>query len=325
MKKYLGWAAVILLLTAASAAGMIYHRIGSLEHQRVTDDVWMISGVGSNVAVLRTTAGTVIVDSMTTTMQGNSIKALASQLTGSPVVIVINTHYHIDHTHGNPAFAGSARVISTKRTREHLVNLDAKYWEGDAAASLPTETFEDEQTIPIGGKTIRLVHPGRGHTDGDLVVLFVEDRVVHLGDLLFNGLYPNIDLEAGGTVQQWPQTLDRASTLEFDKVIPGHGPLTDREGIARFRRFLVELSDTATDAAERHLSLNQALQEIKLTANAGMQPLYVPFILNLDRDFVVRRAWEEATGAVRPYDGGGEAKPVSAAAEQPVQNKVQAH
>jgi glyoxylase-like metal-dependent hydrolase (beta-lactamase superfamily II) len=295
MKRILGWSAAIVAIAVAAIAGYGYQQVGALDHEQVTGDVFMITGVGGNVGVLRTEAGAVIVDTMTFTMQGERIRELAEELTGQPVAIVVNTHYHQDHTHGNPAFADGARVVATERTRAHMLERDGDYWEGDAAAAVPSETFSDEHTIELGGKTIRLVHPGRGHTDGDLVALFVEDRVIHLGDLLFNGRYPNIDLEAGGTVKGWPATLDRAGELEFDRVIPGHGPLTDRSGIARFREFLVELWDMARDAAERGLTLDRTLESVELTKNAGMEAIAVPFILRLDRDFVVRRAWEEAT------------------------------
>jgi len=302
MKRYLARFAAVLLVVAAATGGWLYHRITTLTSEQLTKDVWMISGFGSNVGVLRTDAGTVIIDTMTFKLQGDRIATLAQKLTGKPVVLVINTHYHLDHTHGNPAFAGKARVVSTSRTLTHLLNLDAKYWEGDAAEALPTETFEQDHVIPIGGKTIRLLHPGRGHTDGDLVALFVEDRVLHAGDLLFNRFYPNVDLEAGGSVREWPHTLDRAAEYDFDKVIPGHGEVADRESISRFRAFLTDLWGQANDAARRGWSLDQALEGVQLTANSGMEVLEFPFVLRLDRDFVVRRAWEEATGKVKVYD-----------------------
>ena len=88
--------------------------------------------------------------------------------------------------------------MSTERTLSHLETLDADFWEGDAAL-LPNETFSDRISVEIGGKRLELMHPGRGHTDGDLVVLFADEGYIHMGDLLFNDHYPNIDLEAGGS------------------------------------------------------------------------------------------------------------------------------
>ena len=128
----------------------------------------------------------------------------------------------------------------------------------------------------MGGKTIRLQHLGRGHTGGDLVVLFVEDRVLHTGDLFFNGRYPNIDLEAGGSVREWDATLDRVLALDFDRVIPGHGPVTDREGIRAFQRFLRELWSLAERGAREGKSLAETQALPGLTADAGYQAIGDP-------------------------------------------------
>jgi glyoxylase-like metal-dependent hydrolase (beta-lactamase superfamily II) len=302
MRRFFAWTGALLLVGAAVAAGWLYRYVTHLEQVQITDDTWMISGFGGNVGVLRTEAGAVLVDTMNFPLQGERIQELATKLTGKPVAIVINTHYHRDHTHGNPAFAGEARIVSTERTRDHLRRRDAEYWRGDAAAALPAETFAHEHEISLGGKLIRLVQPGPAHTDGDLVALFVEDRVVHMGDLAWNGIYPNIDLEAGGSVAAWPAALDAISQLGFDRVIPGHGPLTDRDGVARFRAFLVELWEKTSDAAKRGLPLAQTLETVDLEADAGMAMMEIPFIIRLDRDFALTRAWQEATGTVKASD-----------------------
>ena len=133
-------------------------------------------------------------------------------------------------------------------------------------------------------------------------MLFVEDRVLHTGDLFFNHRYPNIDLEAGGSIEQWIGTLDRVLALDgYDRVIPGHGAVTDREGIRQFQSFLRELWEQTTAAArERARVSTETLRSVSLTQDAGYEAIGVPFVLRLDRDFVVTRAWEEATGAVMP-------------------------
>jgi len=83
----------------------------------------------------------------------------------------LNTHYHSDHTHGNPGFPAGTRVVSTTRTRALLDALDASYWSGAAAETLPNETFDTTHEIRLGGKTVRVSYLGRGHTSGDLVAL----------------------------------------------------------------------------------------------------------------------------------------------------------
>jgi glyoxylase-like metal-dependent hydrolase (beta-lactamase superfamily II) len=296
MTRILGGIALTVVLVLAALAIYVYGQVSSLEVAEVTDDVHVIHGLGGNVGILRTDAGSVVVDTMTFQLQGREVRERARRLAG-PVQMVVNTHYHLDHTHGNPAFAAGLEVVSTERTRAYLDALDAAYWEGAAAATLPNATFEDERTVELGGKTLRLLHPGRGHTDGDLVVLFVEDRVVHTGDLFFNGRYPNIDLEAGGSVREWSATIDRILELEFDHVIPGHGPVTDANGLRQFQRFIGQLAAAGADAARDGLSLADMQARAAIDADAGYEVMAIPFVMRLDREFVLRRAWEEANDA----------------------------
>ena len=137
--------------------------------------------------VLRSERGAVVVDTMTFRMQGERIREAAEELAGGPVQTVINTHYHSDHTHGNPGFAPGSHVVATARTLEHLRTFDAGSWQGESAGTLPNDTFHDLHEMSLGDKTVRSYHLGRGHTDGDLVTLLVEDRVLVMGDQLFQG------------------------------------------------------------------------------------------------------------------------------------------
>jgi glyoxylase-like metal-dependent hydrolase (beta-lactamase superfamily II) len=298
MARVMGYAAAGVVLLAGMGAILLYGQITSFDAVSVGDDVSAIHGRGGNVAILATERGAVIVDTMGFLIQARQIRELAETLGRGPTQVIVNTHYHWDHTHGNPAFAAGARIVSTRATLDALRAWDAEYWDGEAGARLPNETFEDQHEMKIGGKTIRSYHLGRGHTAGDLVVLFVEDRVLVAGDLFFNGVYPNIDLESGGSVREWVTSLDRALALDFDRVIPGHGPVSDRAGLEGFRDFLRELWRVGVEAAAEGRSLDDTLDTAKLD-DRGFAVFAIPFMMRRDRDFVIRRAWEEATGAVQ--------------------------
>lgn len=296
MNRWLTGLGIIGALVAGVALAL-YLTIREIEVTQITDDLWLLRGLGGNVAVLRTDDGAVVVDSMTSTLQGNRIVALAQGLTGRPVSLLINTHWHLDHTHGNPAFPEGIRVVATERTRRRLLEQDAASFAG-AEHTLPEETFIDSMRIRMGGKTIDLLHPGPGHTDGDLVVIFNDERVIHMGDLYFNALYPNIDLESGGTVAGWSATLTRVLREDFDRVIPGHGGLADRAGIEQFRSFMDELAAVGSAAAENGWSLEETRKRATLTADAGYGEISMIVPIGLDREFVIERAWEEATGGI---------------------------
>ena len=288
---------VLVVLGLIVAAGLyVFSEAHRLRTEQVTQDVYVIFGLGGNVGVLRTDAGTVIVDTMTLKYQGKRIRKVAEELTGQPVVAVINSHYHMDHTHGNPAFDAGMRVISTGRTLHHLKTVDSGYFSGEAAALLPNQLLEDRQSITLGNKTIELLPTGPGHTDGDLVVLFREDKVLHTGDLYFNRLYPNIDLEAGGSVRQWSAAIDQVLELPFDRIIPGHGAVSGRNGMLQFQKFIRQLAEVGRKAAAEGWTREQTRQSKELTEDEGYRDLKMLIFTILDREFVLDRAWDEATG-----------------------------
>lgn len=293
------WKKILLSCAALVSilALFVFVQLRSLQVEELAEDLYVIRGMGSNVTVLRTDVGAVIIDSMTTVMQGKLIRAKVKSLTGKDAVLIINTHYHLDHTHGNPAFAKQTRVISTQRTLSHLKALDADWWSGEAAELLPDETFEEQLVLNIGGQELKLLHPGRGHTDGDLVVIIPNKDVVVMGDLLFHQHYPNIDLEAGGSITEWSTTLDRVLQEKFTRVIPGHGETTDRLGINQFQRFMGQLAKIGLKAVVDGQTLEQVLQSNDFTADDGYTELrFAGISIGLDREFVLTRAWQEATG-----------------------------
>jgi len=128
MRRVLGRIALVVVGLLAVLAVYAYQRVTSLEAERVTDDVHVLFGLGGNVGVLATERGAVIVDSMTFRMQGARIREAAEKIGRGPTQAIINTHYHRDHTHGNPAFAAGTKVLATQRTRDYLLHFDAPYW-----------------------------------------------------------------------------------------------------------------------------------------------------------------------------------------------------
>ena len=291
------WTLLIVLLLVLGAGGFVAYELTRLDVEQLSEDLHLVRGAGGNVAILNSSEGAVVVDSMTLKYQGKRLKDLAVSLTGKPVVMLINTHYHFDHTHGNPAFNPGTRVVATERTLHHLQVTDAEHFEG-AEALLPGEVFTDTRRITLGDKNITLLHPGRGHTDGDLVVLFEEEALLHTGDLFFNKHYPFIDLEGGGSVDAWIKTLSRVLELPFERVIPGHGEVTDRQGLLQFQTFLKEAWDSVTLASASGMSLEALLETSELTSDAGYTEVKLVIGLGLDREFLLRTVWQEVHAEV---------------------------
>ena len=288
---------VLAIVLVLGLVGFVFSQVRALEVKQITNDLYVIYGLGGNVAVLDTDEGTVIVDTMTLKYQGDRIKEEAMALTGKPITLIINTHYHLDHIRGNPAFDAGTRIVSTKRTLHHLKETDSEYFSGEASQLMPNETFVSDKVISMGNKTLKLMYPGRGHTDGDLVVLFEEDKTLHTGDLFFYRHYPNIDLEGGGSVMEWGDTIDKILEVPFLTVIPGHGNITERVNLKQFQQFVRQLASIGKQAAENGISLEETIATDKLTADEGYEPLKMIINIGLNREFVLQRAWEEANVA----------------------------
>ncbi len=211
--------------------------------EKVAEDLYVIIGNGGNVGVLVTEEGVVLVDAKFEP-DYDDIVAQVKSVTPKPVKYVINTHHHSDHAGGNTRFIEVAEIISHKNAR---ANIEGKK-QGNAGQKMQPAriTFTDETSVFLGGKEVRARYFGRGHTNGDVFVYFPAQRVVHMGDMMA-GVTPLIDYPGGGSIVEWSKTVDAAmAALDFDKVIPGHGAVTNRAGLQTYRDNVVKMRTEAT-------------------------------------------------------------------------------
>ena len=203
-----------------------------LSLQKIKDDLYMIEGDGGNVAVYLTNDGVILVDDKFE-RDFNDIMAKVKSVTDKPVKYVLNTHQHGDHTGSNEKLLPIAEIIAHKNARANM--------EKNKQPGLMRVVFNDESDVFLGGKEVRMKYYGRGHTNGDAVVYFPALRVLHTGDL-FVASAPLIDYANGGSAGEWAATLDGALKLDFDTVIPGHGPVSKKEDLMKFRDNMRNLS-----------------------------------------------------------------------------------
>ncbi|MEP6963183.1 MAG: MBL fold metallo-hydrolase [Acidobacteriota bacterium] len=235
---------------------------------KVTDDLYVIDGGGAgNVAVYITNEGVILVDDKYE-QHFDEIMANVKKVTTQPVKYVINTHYHADHSGGNTHFAGIAQLISTSMARQNILN---KVQPGAPDNMIPASiTFKEEMSVFLGGKEVRAVYLGRGHTGTDAFVYFPALRVLHTGDMVTNGA-PLIDYGGGGSLLEWIKTLDKASTaFQFDTLIPGHGPVSPKAMLTTYRNNAETLR--ARVAAEIRAGKSEADVAAFMTANYNWQP-----------------------------------------------------
>jgi cyclase len=198
---------------------------------KVKEDLYEIEGDGGNVGVYVTSEGVILVDDKYE-QDFAGIVAKVKSVTSQPIKYILSTHHHADHSGGNTKFSSMAEIISTANARDNIV----QHKQSNAPANMvPARVvFTDETAVFLGGKEVRARYYGRGHTNGDAIVYFPALRTIHTGDLMA-GKTPLIDYPGGGSVVEWTKTLDAAMKLDFDTVIPGHGPVTDRAGLVAYR------------------------------------------------------------------------------------------
>jgi len=206
---------------------------------KLKDDLYVIHNdfVPGNTTALLTDEGVVLVDDKFEIDHAN-IMAELKKITDKPVKYVINTHHHADHSGGNGKMQDlGALIVASENARENMV-------EGKQPG-LPNIVFDHHASVFLGGKHVELYYFGRSHTNGDIVALFREDRVLAAGDMFTYGdATPElIDYSGGGSARDWPKTLDGALTLDFDTVVPGHGDVTTKDEMRKYRESTQRLRD----------------------------------------------------------------------------------
>ncbi len=198
---------------------------------KIQNDLYWIEGDGGNVAVYVTGEGVILVDDKYVA-DYDQIVANVKSVTDQPIKYILSTHHHADHSGGNTKFASTVEIISTVNAHNNIVNKkQSNAPEGMVPARV---TFTQESDVFLGGKQVRAIYVGRGHTNGDAVIYFPALRTLHTGDLMA-GTNPLIDYPGGGSLADWPKTLDEAMKLDFDTVIPGHGQITNKAGLKTYR------------------------------------------------------------------------------------------
>ena len=223
----------------------------------VADGLYMLQGAGGNIGLSVGEDGAFVIDDQFAPLS-DKIKAAIAAITDKSVEFVLNTHYHGDHTGGNEAFGkAGAHIVAHDNVR---ARLDSDERVPDVA--LPVITFSKKISFYRNGQTINVFHQKNAHTDGDAVVSFPDLNVIHMGDLMFSGFYPYIDVDAGGSINGYITALKNVHRFANDetKIIPGHGPLSSRADVAT----LIELLESVK--ARIQPLIDQGMDEDEIVA-----------------------------------------------------------
>jgi glyoxylase-like metal-dependent hydrolase (beta-lactamase superfamily II) len=235
-----------------------------IQTQKLAENLTLLSGPGGNVVVLNGPDGKFVVDTFLAPAWPNLKQSLAG-ISGAPLKIVIDTHWHFDHTDNNaPLHAAGATILAHENTKKrmsesHDLPVMGLHFEPSPADALPQQTFTSSHTLQGNGETLLLQHLSPAHTDTDIYVRFQKANVIHMGDTFFNGFYPFIDSGTGGNITGMIAAADTILPLADNdtKLVPGHGPLGNKADLAKFRDMLV----VARDRVQKLKSAGKSAQE----------------------------------------------------------------
>ncbi|MCZ6855869.1 MAG: MBL fold metallo-hydrolase [Gammaproteobacteria bacterium] len=235
------------LLSSSIALGADADRFAGVEvkAQPLGGNVYMLVGSGGNIGVSVGEDGTLIIDDQFAPLAERIQKAI-DKLGGDKPKLVLNTHFHGDHTGSNAFFGEAGTIIAHENVRIRLAK------DGNVGrAALPVVTYADRIRIHFNDDELDVIHMPAGHTDGDAVVWFKNANVIHMGDHFFNGSFPYIDIPSGGSVAGVIANLDRILEMipEDIHIIPGHGPLAK----------VANLSESLDMLRATHKQVNEAL------------------------------------------------------------------
>ena len=232
----------------------------------VAENIYMLLGEGGNIGVSAGEDGVFMIDDQFAPLT-EKIRAAIATLSDEPIRFLVNTHWHYDHTGGNENLGEAGVVIVaqdevySRMSTEQFIEAFQREVPPSPPAALPVITFNDTATFHFNGQTMRAFHVEDAHTDGDTVIHFVEADVIHAGDTYFNGFYPFIDTSSGGSLVGMISAAEEILALsgEDTQIIPGHGPLSNREELEAYRQMLVDMRVRTESAIAQGLSLEEFL------------------------------------------------------------------
>jgi glyoxylase-like metal-dependent hydrolase (beta-lactamase superfamily II) len=213
-------------------------------------------------------------------LTASMLDSMSVAIRSAPIATVVNTHANGDHCYGNQLVTG-AEIVASSATAHEMMEVPPsmlaalnnapgeigelfRHFFGDfefngIELASPTRTFDGRLDIEVGGRVVELIEVGPAHTQGDTIAYVADSKTLYTGDILFIGGTPIV---WAGPLDNWIAACDLMSELDIDVVVPGHGPLTDKAGIARVRDYLSFVLSEATLRHDAGMDAFDAAREI---------------------------------------------------------------
>lgn len=230
----------------------------TIETIKVGDNVYMLKGAGGNIGVLTGPDGVIMVDDQFAPLS-EKIKEAVRKLGQGDIRFLINTHIHGDHTGGNENFKRDGVTIvahdnvRVRMMMERVSEQTGRKGPTRVPDAWPVITFSSDVKFHLNGEDVEVIHLQAGHTDGDVIIHFVQSDIYHTGDSFVRYGYPYIDLSSGGSVRGFISNLEKLADMldEDSKIIPGHGELSRKADVLLLRDQLKDIYDQVVAALKK--------------------------------------------------------------------------
>ena len=251
--------------------------------EKINNKFYMLLGGGGNVGVFISDEEVILIDNKYEILE-DILMASLREITDKPIKYIINTHFHHDHSDGNRAFGKQGIPIISHQNAKKRMMEDIELYGGIYSSikdfvqpkydrtSLPVFTYESKMSISQGNEEIELYNFGKAHTDGDSVVVFKNNNIIHTGDAFVRYGYPYVDLNNGGSIKGLIDFLGTLELLCDDNtiIIPGHGGLSKKEDVTKLKNALDDLYTKSVIGLKNGLSYSEISDSIEETLNENL-------------------------------------------------------
>ena len=264
------------------AVTRLFTQTAFAELTKLADNVYSYIGVkdaspvhsfAANAGIVIGRDGVLVVDTLISAKEGERFLADIRKVTAKPIKYVVNTHTHLDHAFGNCVFVKlGATVISHTADRAMLERVGAGTLKNIGNFGLkpedmvgteiiyPSLAFSDKMQIYLGDETVELIRTAPSHTEGSIVVSIPSKKILFAGDILFTDFHPFM---ADGDIAGWTKAIDALLTMDVDKIVPGHGPLSTKKDLRDMKEYLIQFDHTARELAKTSQDADFIAAELK--------------------------------------------------------------
>ena len=261
---------IIIFLLLINFSSQCQKREVNIEAVKLTEQIYMLKGQGGNIGLFVGEDAVFMIDDQFARLTPKILSAI-KKITDKPVTYLINTHWHGDHTGGNENMAKEGALIVAHDNVRKRMSVDqivrGRAKKASPKSALPVITFSEDMMMHINNEDVFISHIHNAHTDGDALIYFMKNNVIHMGDSYFQGAFPYMDLDAGGSIDGYIAGIKKLISLTNDetKIIPGHGNVSSKSELKPYLEMLITLRNRVKAEIEKGKTLEEVVTNKSIT------------------------------------------------------------